>query len=791
VAGEAQAGRVIVCGREIDAPVLEWIRTAAADLSPQKLATQLCERLGWKGPGGQYQVSVAVGVLGQLQELQAISLSKVQAPLQLIRRARTPISPEAAERMPSQAQSLEEVGPVELVRVGSRFSSNYQIWRQLLEQYHYLGSGPLAGHQLRYLVKGSGGWLGALAFSAAALQLKDREKWIGWSWEARRENLPYVINNSRFLMLPGLEIAGLASAALALATRQVGGDWLEQFGYRPVLAETFVDLERFRGGCYLAANWKLIGLTQGRGRQDQTWQKALSRKLVLVYPLADDFRQKLCALPEHRRLVAKPAAPAPPVLPPRDWAEEEFGGCALGDRRLQQRLLTLSRDLFAHPTMSLPQACGDPKKTKAAYRFFDHAQVHMNSVLQGHYAATARRSQTEKFILAVQDTTELNYSAQPKIELLGPICDKQGVIGMLVHDTMAYNGQGTPLGLVDVQCWTRDPDIKRGEQARYELPIEQKESYKWLASWKAAVRLQEQCPQSTVISIGDREADVYELLVEAKKHPKAKLLVRADQHRRVQGQEEEEEEGLTNLWQWVARGPVEGVIPVELPRTAKRLRARTAKIQVRYAEVQLQPPKRKPKLGPVTVWVVTATEVGAPPGEEPVDWKLITTVEVKTLAQALEVIEWYTQRFQIEVYHRTLKSGCKIEERQLGNAQRIEGCLAIDMVVAWRIVHLTKLGREVPEVPCTVFFEEAQWKALVTFVTRDARVPDQPPTLREAILMMAKRLGGFLGRKCDGEPGAEIIWKALQRLDDITQMWVVMMEDRFWPSPTERELDSS
>ena len=173
------------------------------------------------------------------------------------------------------------------------------------------------------------------------------------------------------------------------------------------------------------------------------------------------------------------------------------------------------------------------------------------------------------------------------------------------------------------------------------------------------------------------------------------------------------------------------------------------------------------------------------------DWKLITTVEVKTLPQALEVIEWYAQRFQIEVYHRTLKSGCKIEERQLGNAERIEGCLAIDMVVAWRIVHLTNLGREVPDVPCTVFFEEAQWKALVAFVTRDVRMAATPPTLREAILMMAKRLGGFLGRKCDGEPGAEIIWKALQRLDDITQMWVVMMEDRSCLSPTERELNSS
>jgi hypothetical protein len=256
--------------------------------------------------------------------------------------------------------------------------------------------------------------------------------------------------------------------------------------------------------------------------------------------------------------------------------------------------------------------------------------------------------------------------------------------------------------------------VAREELERYELPIEQKESYKWLVSWKAAV---------------------------------------------------------------------------ELGRTAKR-KARTAHLEVRYAEVTLRAPKRKPQLGPVKVWVVTAMERQAPAGEEAVEWKLITTVEVKTLEQALEVIEYYRQRFQIEVFHRTLKSGCQIQERQLGNAERLEGCLAIDMVVAWRIVHLTKLGREVPEVPCTVFFEEAQWKALVAFVTRDARVPDKPPTLREAILMMAKRLGGFLGRKCDGEPGAEIIWKALQRLDDITQMWVVMMEDRFWPSPTERELDS-
>lgn len=775
--------------RLIEPAVLEWIQSAALDLSPRKLARELCERLNWKGPGGEYQVSVGLGVLRRLHQLKAITLARAQGPLNLIRKTFNPIQPQQAEPLPLVRGSVEEIGPVELVVVGSRSSSDYQTWRQMMDEHHYLRSGPLTGHQLRYLVKGSPGWLGGVAFSAAALQVEDRDQWIKWSAQARRENLPYVISNSRFLILPGVQVRDLASHVLGLAMRQVAEDWQEQFGYRPVLAETFVEMERYSATGYQAADWKLIGLTRGRGRQDRDRQATVPKKLILAYPLAEDFREKLCAEPVQPRLVAKPPPPAPPAVQPADWAEEEFGGCDLGDERLNKRLLILSRDLYARPTMSLPQACGDLAKTKAAYRFFDHVRVNMKSVLQGHYAATARRAQKEKLILAVQDTTELNYSAHPKTELLGPICDKKGIIGMLVHDTMAYNGQGTPLGLIDVQSWTRDPDIPRQDSERYELPIEQKESYKWLVSWKAAVRLQEQCPESTVISMGDREADIYELFVEAKKECKAKLLVRAEQQRRVQSQDPQEDE-LATVWKWVASQPVQGIISLELPRTAKR-QARTGRVEVRYAEVTLQAPKRKPKLGPVTVWVVTAMEVGAPPGQEPVEWKLITTVEVKTLAQALEVIEWYAQRFQIEVFHRTLKSGCKIEDRQLGNAERLEGCLAIDMVVAWRIVHLTKLGREVPDVPCTVFFEEAQWKALVAFVTEDARVPDQPPTLREAIRMMAIRLGGFLGRKCDGEPGAEVIWKALQRLDDITAMWVVLTEGRSWPSPTERELSNT
>jgi hypothetical protein len=172
----------------------------------------------------------------------------------------------------------------------------------------------------------------------------------------------------------------------------------------------------------------------------------------------------------------------------------------------------------------------------------------------------------------------------------------------------------------------------------------------------------------------------------------------------------------------------------------------------------------------LTLWAILAEETDPPDDVEPLKWMLLTTCEIGTFEQATEKLDWYCGRWDIEIYHRTLKSGCKIEERQLGNADRIETCLAIDMVVAWRIYHLTKLGRETPDVPCTAFFEDAEWKALVAYKTQNPIPPDEPPTLREATRMMAS-LGGFLGRKGDGEPDTKTLWLGLQRLDDLTAMW--------------------
>ncbi len=222
----------------------------------------------------------------------------------------------------------------------------------------------------------------------------------------------------------------------------------------------------------------------------------------------------------------------------------------------------------------------------------------------------------------------------------------------------------------------------------------------------------------------------------------------------------------------MAKRPLSGEMIVRTPRTEKHP-SRDALLEIRFARVTLKPPDDKTQEPELPIWAVHARETQAQIDGDPIDWKLITTYETESTEQAIERVKWYSGRWGIEVFHKTLKSGCRIEERQLGAAERLESCLSVDMVVAWRIFHLAKLGREVPDVPCSVFFEEHEWKALLAYSKKDPLPPDHPPTLREALHMTAK-LGGFLGRKSDGEPGTKSLWLGLQRLDDLAGMYLLM-----------------
>ena len=754
---------MVVCGQSFSEPVLERLRLTIQrepKLSRRALSRRLCEWLGWKSPNGRLKEMSARCALLRLHRQGLLRLpSARRGPA---RRRRLP----APAPLPPVRGSVEALQDLELVPVGGPRSASARLWKQLIAAHHYLSYRPACGAQQRYLVRCTQGVLGALSFSAAAWRLAARDQWIGWSDAARRAHLPEVVANDRFLILPSVRVKNLASRVLALAATRLPEDWQARYGYRPLLLETFVQSDRFAGTCYRAANWVAVGPTAGRSRQDRQHRAGVPRKTVFLYPLVAEARG---------RLRVEPAASPGPVscaaqgsVPPVDWAEAELGQAGLGDARLQRRLLVVARDFWARPTASIPQACGGRAKTKAAYRLFDHPAMQLDAVLRPHYAATQGRVASRAVVLAVQDTTTLNYSAHPATEDLGPITNRaEGWLGLHLHSTMAYDGTGTALGLLDVQCWARDPKDFGKKHRRHQLPIEQKESVKWLKSYQAACAVAQACPGTTVVSVGDREADVYELFVAARDavvggKRRAEVLVRAMRERTLA-------ESDTRVWAWLPRQGVAGHIKVSVPARAGRP-ARVARLAVRYAAVELKPPTDKKPLGGVAVGAVLAQEVGAPKDVEPLCWQLLTTLPVASFERAVEMLRWYAQRFQIEVFHRTLKSGCRMETRQLREADRLEACLAVDLVVAWRLVHLTKLGRETPTAPCTVFFQEVQWQVLVAALARDPAALPQPPPLQEAVRMVA-RLGGFLGRKSDGEPGVTTLWRGWQRLEDMVAGW--------------------
>jgi hypothetical protein len=748
---------VEICGQQFTTEILSRLRQTVeseAGLSRTALSRRVCEWLNWRSPNGKLKETSCRVALLKLARQGVIQLPTARVfPGQ---RRSAAVAAEQPEQRAKVELELAELQPVELIGVGRADSQTSQVWNELMRRHHYLGAGPLCGAQLRYLIRSPGyGWLGGLAFSAAAWKLRAREGWIGWSEASRRENLHRVIANSRFLILPPWRVANLASHILGMALRRVGRDWQQRYGYEPLLVETFVEAERFEGTCYRAANWVEVGLTQGRGRQDGAHQRGVPVKRVLVYPLQRQARQQLGGRrPE-------------PARPPVDWVEEEFGQVDLGDRRLNRRLRVLARDFYARPQAGIPQACQSRAKAKAAYRFLEHPHTEMERLLEPHSQATRQRLAAEKLVLAVQDTTSLNYSTHPATEGLGPIGSKaEGVIGLLLHSTMAFTLEGTPLGLLDVQCWARDGAAFGKKHQRKQHSIEQKESAKWLKSFQAAAQAQRRLPNTQLVSVGDRESDIYELFHLALADPEGpRLLIRAEQDRLLADHQQ-------HLWPAVEQEPLAGIQEIQVPRRSNQP-LRQARLEVRFATVSLNPPRGKKKLGVLRLWAVLAQEIEAPGGVQPLCWMLLTTCPVDSFPLACEKLHWYTRRWGIEVYHRTLKSGCRIEQRQLGSADSIEACLAIDLVVGWRIFHLAKLGREIPDVPCTVYFEEAEWKALMAYISRNPLPPAQPPTLREAMRLVAS-LGGFLGRKGDGEPGTQTLWLGLQCLDNLTAMWKIL-----------------
>ena len=444
------------------------------------------------------------------------------------------------------------------------------------------------------------------------------------------------------------------------------------------------------------------------------------------------------------------------------WAAREFATAKLGDARLTQRLISLVEKLAEHPQSSLPEALGEWSATKAAYRFFSNPKVTLQAIYDSHREATLDKMQNQSTILAIQDTTVFNFTLHRQTEGLGPI-GQAGLSGFFLHSCLAVSAEGVPQGILAHHMWVRSPEGKDSRNTHKKRTLADKESARWIDMTK---EVRNTVPDSTrVIMVGDRESDIFDLFLLAASHHD--FLVRAAWDRRLHDSEE-------YLWHAVESNPILGRTTVKIPRVDDRPE-RMALLTLQVATVTLRTPphRKKENLQPPTLTALLVREESSPNDEEPIEWMLLTTLSVTAMEQALQCLTWYTYRWRIERYHYILKSGCQIEKLQLETKDRMTRAVAVYSIVATRLLWLTYQARETPEAPCTVVLRESEWKALYVAKHKSTSLPKHPPNLQTAVLWIAK-LGGFLGRKHDGNPGLKVLWKGLRRLEDLTTMWEIL-----------------
>jgi Transposase DNA-binding/Transposase Tn5 dimerisation domain len=453
------------------------------------------------------------------------------------------------------------------------------------------------------------------------------------------------------------------------------------------------------------------------------------------------------------------------------WAALEFADVELEDARLNRRCQELAVALGQQPMTYINQACEDWADTKAAYRFFGNTKkVTPAGISAPHQQRTVERMSQHPLVLAVQDTTFFNYTHHPHTEGLGEIgTKKQQQRGFGLHSTLAVTPAGVPLGTLTQQYFTRPI----GEPAHtprelQQLPIEAKESYHWLEAFEQTLALTP--AEVEVVTVCDRDADIYELFVLAEEK-KAGLVIRASADRVLAEKE------VRKLWAKAAQQPLAGHLTLQITSNQQRP-ARQATVSVRFTPVKLKPPWRphQKKLPPVTLNAILVRE-DDPPVEvdEPIEWLLLTNTSVQNFDEAVRVVGWYSCRWQIEVYHKILKSGCTVEDCRLQKAERLHNYIALMSVVAWRLHWMTYLHRTDPDLPCTVILTATEWQALSMRIHRTTSLPSTPPTVRQAVRWIAQ-LGGFLGRKQDGEPGITVMWRGWQRLQDMADTWYLVNE---------------
>lgn len=443
------------------------------------------------------------------------------------------------------------------------------------------------------------------------------------------------------------------------------------------------------------------------------------------------------------------------------WTTAEFKSIDIGDTRLNRRLIQIIETLGLSPGRTIPQAFQSWSSTKACYNFFSNGSVSEQKIIKPHIKQTIERMKEYPVVLMPSDTSELDYNSKDAMDGRERVTNTKK--GLWLHPTIAVTPDRVMLGIVNVNFWKRKEKVGSKQDKR---PIEEKESYRWLESYRCSCEIARELPETQLIAITDREGDIVEVFDEVgaqkMKGKGADIIVRSQYDRTLEGKREEQNKLRKKLQKAPPLGEIEFVVPATEKRSSRKV-----KQKLKALTVSIKP--RNKRLA-VKINAVMAIEEEPPEGEKPLVWIFLTSLPIRTFDDVLKVIQYYLCRWEIEVFFKVLKSGCKIEERQLQTTDRMKALITVFMVLAWRVMFTMMLGRVFSKMSCDVVFDEAEWKAVYKILNRKEALPEKPPLLGDFIVMVAV-LGGYVNRKNEGPPGVKVVWKGMARMVDFALAW--------------------
>lgn len=444
------------------------------------------------------------------------------------------------------------------------------------------------------------------------------------------------------------------------------------------------------------------------------------------------------------------------ILDPERWAHKTFGSSRLKDIRRTARAVKVARRMAENASASLPAQMQSWKETMGLYRLLKEEDVTFEALMEPHWQQSRQQIENSSLVLLVQDTTEVDLSHHPKMKGLGQVGNERGR-GLYLQTVLAVLPENGEV----VGCAMQEPFVRKpapaGETRSQRRQRSERESDVWI---RLVTRLGRFPAETTIVHVGDREADMFPFF-QACRATQTHFLVRAFENRRIEPEEGRHRYLLDEVRSWKARASRPFDVPASHGRTA-----RSTVVQLAFGTLTVLPPRFEKRCGtqPLKLWAMRVWEEQTPEGEEPLEWILLTSVPTTTVEQAWERVGWYAHRWTVEDYHQCLKTGCRLEDRQLQSVDRLIRLLGLLSPLAVRLLQLRDLSRREPERPA----HEVLAADLLAIVAAQA---SQAPALMTtgAFWKAVAQMGGYLARSGDGPPGWKTLWKGWLRVQTLLE----------------------